>query len=131
MQGENGILIRTMEQVVYPISDMMLTASSLGISSCIIGAMWNEITQILPEVSNKTKENLGLKKGEIISTIIALGYDANPTETTKQRKDFDEIIFLGTTEQFKDIYKGIYWEYGIPCKNVRCTNGSVSIKVQY
>lgn len=94
LQGENGILIRTMEQVVYPISYMMLTASSLGISSCIIGAMGNEITQILPEVSNKTKENLGLKKGEIISTIIAIGYDANPTETTKQRKDFDEIVSL-------------------------------------
>ena len=94
MQGENGLLIRTMEQVIYPISYMMLTANSLGISSCIIGAMGNEITGILPEVSTKAKEKLGLKDGEIISTIITLGYDANPTETIKQRKDFNEIIFL-------------------------------------
>ena len=94
LQGENGLLVRTMEQVIYPISYMMLTANSLGISSCIIGAMGNEITGILPEVSQKAKEALGLKEGQIISTIITLGYEANPTETLKQRKDFDEVVHL-------------------------------------
>lgn len=94
LQGESGLLVRTMEQVIYPISYMMLTANSLGISSCIIGAMGNEITGILPEVSQKAKETLGLKEGQIISTIITLGYDANPTETVKQRKDFDEVVHL-------------------------------------
>ena len=94
MQCENGLLIRTMEQVVYPISYMMLTANSLGISSCIIGAFGSEITGILPDVSEKAKETLGLKDGQIISTIITLGYDANPTETVKQRKDFNEVVFL-------------------------------------
>ena len=94
LQCENGILIRTMEQVIYPISYMMLTAESLGVSSCIIGAMGNEITGILPEVSLKAKEALGLKDGQIISTIITLGYDANPTETIKQRKSFDEVVSL-------------------------------------
>ncbi len=94
LQGDNGILIRTMEQVIYPISYMMLTANSLGISSCIIGAFGSEITGILPEVSERAREALGLKDGQIISTIITLGYDANPTETVKQRKDFDEVISL-------------------------------------
>ena len=94
MQGENGIIIRTMEQVIYPIAYMMLTANSLGISSCIIGAMGNELTGILPEVSAKAKQTLGLKEGQIISTIITLGYDANPTVTVKQRKSFDEVIAL-------------------------------------
>ena len=41
MQGENGLLIRTMEQLVYPISYMMLEAESLGLSSCIVGALGN------------------------------------------------------------------------------------------
>ena len=94
MQCENGLLIRTMEQVVYPISYMMLTANSLGISSCIIGAFGSEITGILPDLSEKAKETLGLKAGQIISTIITLGYDANPTETVKQRKGFNEVVFL-------------------------------------
>ena len=94
LQSENGILIRTMEQVIYPISYMMLTANNLGISSCIIGAFGSEITGILPDLSKKAKETLGLKDGQIISTIITLGYDANPTETVKQRKDFDTVVSL-------------------------------------
>lgn len=94
LQCENGILIRTMEQVIYPISYMMLTAESLGISSCIIGAFGSEITGVLPEVSIKVKNVLGLSEGQIISTIITLGYDANPSETIKQRKDFDDVVSL-------------------------------------
>ena len=94
LQVENGVLIRTLEQVIYPVSYMMLTANSLGISSCIIGAFGSEITGILPEVSQKAKSTLGLKDGQIISTIITLGYDANPIETVKQRKDFDEVVSL-------------------------------------
>ena len=94
MQCENGVLIRTMEQIIYPVSYMMLTANSLGISSCIIGAVGSEITGILPDISEKVRGTLGLKDGQIISTIITLGYDANPTETVKQRKDFNEVVFL-------------------------------------
>ena len=94
MQAEKALLIRTMEQVIYPISYMMLTANSLGVSSCIIGAFGSEITGILPEVSQKAREALGLKDGQIISTIITLGYDANPTDTIKQRKAFDDVVSL-------------------------------------
>lgn len=94
LQCENGILIRTMEQVIYPISYMMLMAESLGISSCIIGALGSEVTQIQKETYEKVKEVLNLKEGQILSSIITLGYDANPTETIKQRKDFNEVISL-------------------------------------
>lgn len=94
LQAENALLIRTMEQVIYPVSYMMLEANNLGVSSCIIGAFGSEITGILPEVSKKAKEELGLKDGQIISTIITLGYDANPTETVKQRKTFEEVVSL-------------------------------------
>ena len=83
-----------MEQVIYPISYMMLTAESLGVSSCIIGAMGNEITGIQQETYEKVKEQLNLKEGQILSTIITLGYDANPTETIKQRKEFNDVVSL-------------------------------------
>ena len=94
LQCENGILIRTMEQVIYPISYMMLTAESLGVSSFIIGAMGNEVTGIQQETYEKVKEQLNLKEGQILSTIITLGYDANPTETIKQRKKFNDVVSL-------------------------------------
>ena len=94
LQCENGILIRTMEQIIYPISYMMLTAESLGISSCIIGAMGSEITGIQKDTYAKVREKLNLQDGQILSTKITLGYEANPKETVKQRKTFDEVVSL-------------------------------------
>ena len=94
LQGENGILIRSMEQVIFPISYMMLEASSLGISSCIIGALGNEITGILPEVYEKVKQQLNIGENQILSSIITLGYEVEKTETVKTRKDFDEVVSL-------------------------------------
>lgn len=94
LQGENGLLIRTMEQVIYPVAYMMLTAESLGIRSCIIGAMGNEITGINQDLYNEVKERLGLNDNQILSTIITLGYEAEPTATVKTRKNFDDVISL-------------------------------------
>ncbi len=92
LQCENGILIRSLEQVIYPLSYMMLEAHSLGVSSCIIGAFGSEITTILPEVSAKAKQVLNLNEHQIISTIITLGYDAENKETVKVRKNFDDVV---------------------------------------
>ncbi len=94
LQGENGILIRSMEQLVYPISYMMLTAESLGISSCIIGAMGNEISGVSENEYHKVKKALNIGENQILSTIITLGYAADKTETVKKRKDFNDVISL-------------------------------------
>ena len=94
MQCENAITLRSLEQVIYPVSYMMLEAESLGISSCIIGAFGSEITQILPEVYSKVKKVLNLNDKQIISTMITLGYEAEHEETVKQRKSFDEVVSL-------------------------------------
>ncbi len=94
LQGENGILIRTLEQLIYPISYMMLEAESLNVKSCIIGAMGNEITGLLPDVYKKVRDKLGLGENQILSTIITLGYEAEKTDTTKTRKDFDAVVSL-------------------------------------
>ena len=94
LQCENGILIRTLEQVIYPVAYMMLEAEALGISSCIIGAFGSEITGIEQETYKEVKQKLGLNDKQIISTIITLGYEAEHTETIKKRKEFDEVVFL-------------------------------------
>ncbi len=94
LQGENGLLIRSMEQLVYPISYMMLTAESLGIGSCIIGAMGNEISGVSESEYYKVKKVLNIGEDQIISTIITLGYPAEKTETIKKRKAFEDIISL-------------------------------------
>ena len=94
LQGENGLLIRTLEQVIYPVSYMMLEAESLGIKSCIIGALGNEITGVEPKIYKEVKAKLGLDENRIISTIITLGYETEQSETNKIRKDFDTVVSL-------------------------------------
>ena len=94
LQCENGVLIRSLEQVIYPVSYMMLEAESLGISSCIIGAFGSEITGVLPEVCAKVKKELNLKDSQIISTIITLGYEETPAAVEKKRKAFDEVVYF-------------------------------------
>ena len=94
LQGENGLLIRSMEQIIYPISYMMLEAESLNIRSCIIGAMGNEITQVNQDVYTRVKETLGLNEKQILSTIISMGYEQTATQTQKKRKSFDEVVSI-------------------------------------
>lgn len=94
LQNENGLLMRTMEQVIFPISYMMLEAESLGISSCIIGALGNEITGVNKEVYLKVKEKLNINEEQILSSIITLGYELEPTESNKNRKAFEEVVSL-------------------------------------
>ncbi len=94
LQCEKGIMIRSLEQLIYPIAYMMLEAESLDIKSCIIGAMGNEVTGVLSDVYAKVKSQLGLGEGQIISSIITLGYEAEPVEVNKKRKDFDEVVSL-------------------------------------
>jgi nitroreductase len=94
LQGENGLLIRTLEQVVYPISYMMLEAESLGITSCIIGATGNEITGIQQDIYTKVKKSLNIGDNQILASIITLGYEAEHKQATKVRKSFDEVVSL-------------------------------------
>ena len=93
LQGENGLLVRTMEQVIFAVSYMMLEAESLGVKSCIIGALGNEITGVETETYKEVKNKLGLNENQILSTIITLGYEAEPGEGSKIRKDFDSVVF--------------------------------------
>lgn len=93
--GEDKVLMRTVEQVTYAVSYMMLEAKELGIDSCIIGALQNEATVIKnPELYEKVNEKLGLGKSDLIITIITLGYAKEETPTVKQRKEFDKVVFF-------------------------------------
>lgn len=93
--GEDKVLMRSVEQVTYAVSYMMLEAKELGIDSCIIGALQNEATVIKnPELVQKVNEKLGLTKDDVIITIMTLGYAKEETPTVKQRKDFNKVVFF-------------------------------------
>ena len=91
--GEDKVLMRSVEQVTYAVSYMMLEAKELGIDSCIIGALQNEATVIKnQELVEKVNEKLNLTKDDVIITIITLGYALEETPTQKQRKDFNKVV---------------------------------------
>ncbi|MBQ8635353.1 nitroreductase family protein [bacterium] len=93
--GEDRVLMRSVEQVTYAVSYMMLEARDLGIDSCIIGAFQNEATVIKnPDLVQKVNEKLGLTKDDVMITIITLGYAIEETPTVKQRKDFNKVVFF-------------------------------------
>ena len=90
--GDDKVLLRSVEQVTYAISYMMLEAKELGIDSCIIGAIANEATVWQEDIISKVNEKLNLKEGEVLISMITLGYAKEEEKPEKMRKDFDEII---------------------------------------
>lgn len=90
--GDKTVLMRSLEQVTYAVSFMMLEAKELGVDSCVIGAIANEATVSNPEIESKVKEKLNLKDGEVIITMLTLGYASEEEPIDKQRKDFDSVV---------------------------------------
>ncbi len=90
--GDDKVLLRSVEQVTYAISYMMLEAKELGVDSCIIGAIANEATVLQEDIISKVNEKLNLKEGEVLISMITLGYAKEEEEPCKMRKDFDEIV---------------------------------------
>ena len=92
--GEERKLLRTVEQVTYAVSYMMLTAKDLGVDSCIIGAISNEATVIKEDIVKKVNETLNLNDNQTIITMITLGYAEKEEPVHKLRKDFNKICYF-------------------------------------
>jgi len=100
LKGSERTFLRTVEQCTYAMAYMTLEAQELGISSCIIGAFGNDLTESNQEVYMKIREKLNIPKNIFITSMITLGYDAKPeTQPKKIRKPFDEIASCETYGQ--------------------------------
>lgn len=98
LKGEERTLLRTVEQCTYAMAYMTLEAQELGISSCIIGALGNELTESNHELYIKLREKLNIPNGVYLMSMITLGYDAKPElKTIKHRKPFNDVV---STEVF-------------------------------
>lgn len=92
--GDDKVLLRSVEQVTYAVSYMMLEAKELGIDSCVIGAISNEATVIKEEIFNKVNEVLNLSKDDVLITMLTLGYAKEKEKTNKIRKDYNKIVYF-------------------------------------
>ena len=92
--GKETTLLRSVEQVTYATAYMTLEAERLGVACCVIGALGNEVTKVLPEVYKEVKEKLGLDENQCIISMLTLGYEAEKQPANKLRKSFDDVISL-------------------------------------
>ena len=90
--GPQVTMLRTVEQITYAIAYMTLEAERHGVGACVIGALGNEVTQILPELSAQVKKELNLNDEQCIIAMLTLGYPEEKKETVKLRKAFDEVV---------------------------------------
>lgn len=92
--GKETTLLRSVEQVTYATAYMTLEAERLGVGCCVIGALGNEVTKILPDIYKEVKEKLGLDENQCLISMLTLGYEAEKQPANKLRKDFDEVVSL-------------------------------------
>jgi len=92
--GDIECLTRTIEQLTYAIAYMTLQAEKSGVGCCIIGAVANEMTKGNNDIITQIKERLNLNDNQILLTLLTLGYEKNPSETKKIRKEANEVIFF-------------------------------------
>ena len=92
--GEYEVLLRSVEQVTYAVAYMTLEAQELGIGACVVGAIANELTKSDEDLTKKVKKELGLNDKQILVDMITLGYELNPKESKKFRKEAKDVIFF-------------------------------------
>lgn len=93
LKGEEKVLLRTVEQCSYAITQMLLAAQNLGISSCVIGALGNEFTESNQETYLKLREKLAIPENVYLMSMITLGYNSNPDVGIKKlRKPFEDVV---------------------------------------
>ena len=88
------MLLRSVEQVTYAVVYMTLEAQELGIGACVVGAIANELTKSDEDLTKKVKKELGLNDKQILVDMITLGYELNPKESKKFRKEAKDVIFF-------------------------------------
>lgn len=91
--SRDSVKMRTLEQVAIAIAYMTLQAKSLGLGTCVIGAIGNNFTYAVPEVYELAKRTLELPENVSIMTLMALGYPDESVEPPKKlRKPFDKVV---------------------------------------
>lgn len=92
LKGADKVLLRTAEQCTYAMAYMGLQAQNLGISSCVIGALGNELTESNQELYLEIRKKLNIPENVYLMAMLTLGYNSKPEIAVKKlRKPFDEI----------------------------------------
>jgi len=91
--SQNAVISRTLEEVTYAASYMTLAAHDEGLGCCVIGAIGNELTGVLPDIYAEVRSKLNIPENHIIVSLLTIGYPSeNLQKMPKARKSFEEIV---------------------------------------
>ncbi len=91
--SQDAVVFRTIEEVTYATSYMTLAAHDEGLGCCVIGAIGNELTGVLPEVYAEVRDKLNIPEDYILVSLFAVGYPSeNLQKMPKARKSFEETV---------------------------------------
>lgn len=91
--SQDAVVFRTIEELTYAVSYMTLAVHDEGLGCCVIGAIGNELTGVLPDVYAEVKQKLNIPENYVIVSLLTIGYPAeNIQKTPKARKSFEEIV---------------------------------------
>lgn len=96
--GEYEVILRSIEQLTYPVAYMTLEAQELGIGACVVGALANELTKKDEGLMQKVKQVLNLREDQILVDLLTLGYEESVTPAKKLRKKISDVIFYETLD---------------------------------
>jgi len=93
LKGNNAIIYRTIEELTYSIAYMTIEAKGLGLDTCIVGAIGNDLTESVPEVYQQVRQKLNLPDHVILIALLLVGYSSSELKNPpKLRKDAEEIF---------------------------------------
>ncbi|MDD3013037.1 MAG: nitroreductase family protein [Candidatus Gastranaerophilales bacterium] len=93
LKGKDTVLYRTIEELTYPIAYMTLEAKDLGLDTCIVGAIGNDLTESLPKVYQQVRQRLNLPDHIILITLLLLGYSSSDSKNPPKLRKTPEEIF--------------------------------------
>jgi len=100
LKNQEAVLYRTIEELTYAMAYMTLAVHDEGLGCCVIGAIGNEITGILPEVYAEVRKKLNIPAGSILVSLLAMGYPSDVVQKPpKARKSFEEVVSFEKFDQ--------------------------------
>ena len=92
LRGDAITVARTLEQVTYAISFMLIEATNQGLGVCIVGAFGNELTGEQMDDYADIKKALNLPDSCMLLALLCIGYPDESPEP-RPRKPLAEIAF--------------------------------------
>jgi nitroreductase len=93
VKGRDALICRTVEELTYAAAYMTLEAKEVGLDTCTIGAIGNDLTGSIPEIYQQVKQKLNLPDHIILVSLLLVGYASSGIQNpSKSRKTPDEIF---------------------------------------